>query len=64
VEYFKIKSSVILSRDKKDNYLLALARDVGADFLITGDKDLLVLKQFENTVIISLTEFLKYLNKK
>jgi uncharacterized protein len=64
VEYIKIKSSVILSRDKKDNYLLALAKDAKADFLITADKDLLVLKQFENTLIMTLTEFLKYLNKK
>jgi len=26
VEYIKIKSSVLLSRDKKDNYLQALAK--------------------------------------
>jgi hypothetical protein len=44
--------------------LLALAKDSKATFLITGDKDLLVLKQFENTSIITLTEFLDYLNKK
>lgn len=64
VEYFKIKSSTSISRDKKDNYLLALSKDVNADFLITGDKDLLVLKKFENTLIFTLTEFLAYLNKK
>ena len=63
VIYCKIKSSVILSRDIKDNYLLALAKDAKADFLITGDKDLLVLKQFENTCIINLTQFLIQLNK-
>jgi len=44
IKYYKIKSTVVLSRDKKDNYLLALAKDAGANFLITGDKDLLVLK--------------------
>jgi putative PIN family toxin of toxin-antitoxin system len=44
VEYIKIKSSVLLSRDKKDNYLQALAKDAKADFLITGDKGLLVIK--------------------
>ncbi|MDQ2719987.1 MAG: putative toxin-antitoxin system toxin component, PIN family [Bacteroidota bacterium] len=64
VEYHKIKSSVKLSRDKKDNYLLSLAKDSKVDFLITGDKDLLVLKKFENTSIITLSEFLPYLNKK
>src|SRR4051812_1662449 len=35
-------------RDNKDNYLLALSKDSKADYLITGDKDLLSLKQFEN----------------
>lgn len=64
VEYFKIKSSISISRDKKDNYLLAVSKDVNADFLITGDKELLVLKGFENTLIMTLTEFLKYINKK
>jgi putative PIN family toxin of toxin-antitoxin system len=64
VKYHKIKSSVILSRDKKDNFLLALARDSKAGFLITGDKDLLVLKKFENTSIVTLPQFLNLINKK
>ena len=63
VKYHKIKSSVILSRDKKDNFLLALAKDSKADFLITGDKDLLVLKKFENTSIVTLPQFLNLINK-
>lgn len=29
-----------VSRDAKDDYLVALARSSGADFLISGDKDL------------------------
>ncbi|MEO6839038.1 MAG: putative toxin-antitoxin system toxin component, PIN family [Ginsengibacter sp.] len=57
-------SSVTICRDSKDNFLLALAKDAHADFLITGDKDLLVLKEFENTSILTLTEFLSLLNKK
>jgi len=28
-----------------------------ADFLITGDKDLLVLKEFENTQIVTMNEY-------
>ena len=56
-------SEVTICRDSKDNFLLALAKDAGADFLITGDKDLLSLKRFENTTIISLNEFIKQLNK-
>jgi len=38
-----IVSEIDVCRDKKDNYLLSLAMDTQADFLITGDEDLLVL---------------------
>jgi predicted nucleic acid-binding protein len=52
-----VTSSVSLCRDKKDNFLLALAKDACADYLITGDKDLLVIKKFERTQIITITEY-------
>lgn len=52
-----IRSEVSLCRDEKDNYLLALAKDSQADFLITGDKDLLVLQQFESTKIVTYQQF-------
>lgn len=52
-----IRSEVSLCRDEKDNYLLALAKDSQADFLVTGDKDLLVLQQFESTKIVTYQEF-------
>jgi uncharacterized protein len=59
-----VHSSVTICSDSKDNFLLALARDAEADFLITGDKDLLDLQKFENTIICTLTEFIeKHLNK-
>ena len=60
---FNPTSTVNTCRDSKYNFLLALSKDAKADFLITGDKDLLVLKQFENTSIINLTQFLIQLNK-
>jgi len=34
-----------------------LAKDGNADYLITGDDDLLVLKEFEKTKIVSLSGF-------
>ena len=43
---------VNLSRDKDDNKFLGLAQAVEADFLVTVDEDLLVLKEFEGTVIL------------
>src|SRR4051794_11851995 len=52
-------SQVTICRDRKDNFLLALARDAKADFLITKDEDLLVLKQFESALIVTLPQFLE-----
>ncbi len=45
-------------RDPKDAYLLALADIVKADFLLSGDSDLLVLKQYNKTKIISYSKFM------
>ncbi len=45
-------------RDPKDLYLLALARVNNADFLLTGDKDLLVLERYEQIRITSFTGFM------
>jgi putative PIN family toxin of toxin-antitoxin system len=54
----EITSEVSICRDAKDNYLLALAQDSQADFLITGDRDLLILTNFEGTKIITYRDFL------
>jgi putative PIN family toxin of toxin-antitoxin system len=53
-------SKVKASRDKNDNYLLSLAKDTKADYLVTGDKDLLVLKKFGHTMIVTFTQFLTF----
>ena len=45
--WIEVTSEVSICRDAKDNYLLALAKDSQADFLITGDGDLLTLVNFE-----------------
>ena len=58
VELVKVKSKVEICRDPADNFLLALSKDGDADFLITGDQDLLDLEAFGTTKIISLTNFL------
>jgi putative PIN family toxin of toxin-antitoxin system len=51
--------TVTASPDPYDNYLLAMASTGSADFLITGDKwDLLALKLFEGTKIITVRDFL------
>jgi uncharacterized protein len=58
-EIIEVKSKVNRCRDIKDNFILALAKDSKANYLITGDQDLLVLKEFEGTHIISITDYLK-----
>ena len=45
-------------RDEKDLYLLSLADSVKADYIITGDKDLLVIKSYNDTKILTYNEFL------
>jgi uncharacterized protein len=56
--FVEIESNVLICRDSKDNYLLSLAKDSQADYLITGDQDLLILKDFEGTTILSYQDFI------
>lgn len=41
----RVDRHLSLSRDPKDDIYLSLALSVGADFLVTGDKDLLSIRQ-------------------
>lgn len=49
------------SRDVSDNKFLACAIQGKANFIVTGDQDLLVLKNFEGIPIISPSLFVKHL---
>lgn len=57
--YVKPTKKLHICRDPKDNMFLEAAVEGKADFLITGDKDLLILKKVKDTLIISPAEFLK-----
>jgi putative PIN family toxin of toxin-antitoxin system len=46
-----------ICRDPKENYLASLALDSKADFLITGDMDLLVLCKIDETIVLKYTDF-------
>lgn len=46
-------------RDIKDLYLLSLAESVPVDYLISGDKDLTVLKEHAGIPILTYAEFLQ-----
>lgn len=56
-DFVEVKSEVSICRDVKDNFLLALSKDSNANFLITGDKDLLELETFEKTKIVTINSF-------
>jgi hypothetical protein len=55
IEGYKDAESAI--RDIKDLYLLSMAESIPADYLVTGDNDLLVLRNHLGTKIITFAEF-------
>ena len=57
-EMVDVKSDLKICRDVKDNFLLSLSKDGKADFLLTGDHDLLALRKIDKTKIISISEYL------
>ena len=58
IDLIQVSSKVDICRDPNDNFLLALAKDGKADYLLTGDKDLLELKNFGKTKIKTITSFI------
>ena len=56
-DHFKIADELNICRDSKDNFLLELAIAGKADYLVTGDSDLLLLQKFKNTTIITFKDF-------
>ena len=56
--FIDVTSQVNICRDPKDNFLLSLAKDGKASHLITGDNDLLTIKKYQKTAILTLTEYL------
>lgn len=48
-----------VARDDDDNHILACCLEVAADYLITGDRDLLVLNEFRGTIIVNGATFLR-----
>ena len=48
-------------RDPKDLYLLSLAESIDADYIVSGDADLLDLKQHKQTKLLKLVDFRMFL---
>ena len=58
----KLLSSPVC-RDADDDVVLATAITAKADFLVTGDDDLLVLKRFRDVSILSPRQFLEWMQQ-
>jgi putative PIN family toxin of toxin-antitoxin system len=52
-----VQSRKQIARDPKDDFLLSFAKENRLDFLITGDKDLLGIKNYHSTRILTFKEF-------
>jgi putative PIN family toxin of toxin-antitoxin system len=59
IDLIVVKSKVEICRDSNDNFLLALSKDGKANFLLTGDNDLLDIGKYGQTEILKITEFLE-----
>jgi uncharacterized protein len=53
----KIKKIDKICRDPKDDFLLALSKESRANYLITGDKDLLDITIYGRTKIVTVKQF-------
>ena len=60
-EKVEIKPTHFLNRDPKDNFLLDLIDFSKADYLVTGDKDLLAHNPFKSATILTPANFEKAL---
>lgn len=56
-EIIDLETKTNLCRDPKDNYLVSLAIDSGAQYLVTGDNDLLDLQRIGDTRVLRYTDF-------
>jgi putative PIN family toxin of toxin-antitoxin system len=62
-QWVETSESISVCRDSKDNKFLEVAVNGGADYLVTGDKDLLVLNPFRGIPIVTPTVFLQILSQ-
>lgn len=61
--WVEITPQAKICRDKKDNQVLDTAFQGKADFLVSGDKDLLVLEKYRRIPILTPAKFLKEFSK-
>ncbi len=57
MEVIEPASKTEICRDPDDDKFINCARDAQAMYIVSGDKDLLVIQQFENISIVTAKEF-------
>lgn len=60
-EKYVPKTKVNVCKDPDDNFLLELAQEAHADYLVSGDKFVLELKKYKSAKIVTPREFLEIL---
>lgn len=51
----------VVKRDAADNRVLECAEEIGADYVVTGDEDLLELQEYKGIQILTPAEFISVL---
>ena len=57
MEVIEPASKIEICRDPDDDKFINCAKDAQAIYIVSGDKDLLVIQQFENISIVTAKEF-------
>lgn len=63
-EFVRTLTAVQVSKDPKDNPVLACALDGKADYLVSGDRHLLALGTFKGIQIVTAEQFLRALESR
>lgn len=59
----KTRPTLHLLKDEQDNRVLECAEEGQVDYILTGDKHLLLLREYKNMRIVKLADFLELIEK-
>ena len=58
-KYMDRIDKITLVRDRYDRHVLACAEETNCDYIVTGDKDLHILKEYKGIRIVNAREYLR-----
>ncbi|MDI3478252.1 MAG: uncharacterized protein PWQ59_1777 [Thermoanaerobacterium sp.] len=61
-EFIHVTNDVAVSRDRDDDKFINCAIDGNCDYIISGDKDLLEIKEYNEISIVTVKEFLQIID--